>query len=89
MTTEKNTNVVICPVYPGLTEAEALKLRFGDAGAPPDMQLIFVVNAIPPDGVKYDWAEAPRDSPAFRAVWEQLDGARLKNASLESEVAGP
>jgi len=66
-------DLLIVPQYVGMTEDEALLLRFGLEGPPPDANLVFIVNALPPQGVDYAWAEG-RGTPEYEATWAQLSG---------------
>jgi len=66
-----NGQVLIVPQYVGMTRDEALQLRFGAEGAPPGADIVFIVNALPPDGVDYGWAEK-RGRPEYEAAWSRL-----------------
>ena len=57
--------------YVSMTRDEALQLRFGPPGAPPGVGLVFIVNALPPVGVDYAWAEK-RGTPEYEAAWSGL-----------------
>jgi len=61
----------LVPQYVGMTPDEALRLRFGPEGPPPGADLVYIVNALPPDGVDYGWAEQ-RGTPEYEAVWNKL-----------------
>ncbi len=60
----------VVPQFVGMTEAEALRLRYGEQGPPPGARLLIVANAPEtPPGVPYDWAEH-RDDPLYAQHWE-------------------
>jgi hypothetical protein len=58
-------NLVVVPRYPGMTRLDAIRLRFGVDEVPAGITAILLKNALPPDGVPYDWWKLSRESAAF------------------------
>jgi len=65
--------VAVCPVYAGLTDEEALRLRFGSDRVPKGLNVAMLLNALPPDGVGFEWGHASRESVLFRESWARLE----------------
>lgn len=58
------SDLLIVSQYVGMAKDEALQLRFGPEGPPLGANLVFIVNALPLQGVECDWAEQ-RGTPAM------------------------
>ena len=65
--------IAVCPVYSGLTDEEALRLRSGADRLPEGRNVVMLHNALPPDGIGFEWGHAPRDSALFRESWARLE----------------
>ncbi len=78
--------IAVCPVYSGLTDEEALRLRFGSDRVPKGLNVVMLHNALPPDGIGFEWGHAPRDSARFKASWARLE--RCTNAEGECQKPG-
>lgn len=72
-----SAELLLVPQYSGMTRAEAMSLRFGAAGPLADADLVFIINALPPETdrrpIDYNWA-AERGTPKYAAIRARLAG---------------
>lgn len=53
----RDRNLIVVPQYYGMSENEAMRLRFGADGAPPGARLVILRNCPPPHGFPPEWNE--------------------------------
>jgi hypothetical protein len=64
--------VMVVSQFVGMTKETAMQLRFGPDGPPDGARIVLLANALPPEGVAYDWATNEPGTAEYEAVWTRL-----------------